>query len=448
MSLINQVLKDIDSRERIGSEPGEDALNSRGGRAAIRSRAAERTYNTKILLLAMTGSFVLALLLSVLMVSIWENNKYKKTMHQPVIAQAVKQHSNAGAISALQKFSTLNGIKVEHGVDQVGLFFDMDQVPLVRVDMDVTHQNLNITLLNTKAEKKLENLDIPGLGHFTVQSQQVDQNLKLNLQLPFQAKLAKIEPQEYGISRGVHISLLHIQPIVGGRQAYPSVNNSSADLSQPLIRPAVNGQPALSQSKIDIRPISSIGNYKGHLTNAYEQAINLVNHGRVGEATARLRKEIVSFSADPKLVVTLVKLLIKQSKFEDAVMITTSSLANYPHHPELLKLRAQVEFMQNKIEQALSTLTSSTPSMLRYPDYYALMASIYLKTGEPMLAATIYRKLVEIQPSKAIWWVGMGVSMQALEQNNVASEAYKRALSLNNLEDKLRIFTVRQLSRL
>jgi MSHA biogenesis protein MshN len=51
-------------------------------------------------------------------------------------------------------------------------------------------------------------------------------------------------------------------------------------------------------------------------------------------------------------------------------------------------------------------------------------------------------------PNNGIWLMGMGISLQALQHNDDARAAYRRALSTNSLNPQLQAFVQNKLKEL
>jgi hypothetical protein len=45
-----------------------------------------------------------------------------------------------------------------------------------------------------------------------------------------------------------------------------------------------------------------------------------------------------------------------------------------------------------------------------------------------------------------IWWLGLGISLEALDQSNAAREAYSHALSCEDLSPQIRAYITQKLS--
>jgi MSHA biogenesis protein MshN len=66
-------------------------------------------------------------------------------------------------------------------------------------------------------------------------------------------------------------------------------------------------------------------------------------------------------------------------------------------------------------------------------EYYALLAALLQETGQFAAAAQAYAGLLKLRPETAIWWFGLGVSMDQTGDFDQARNAYRKALALPGL---------------
>jgi Flp pilus assembly protein TadD len=60
-------------------------------------------------------------------------------------------------------------------------------------------------------------------------------------------------------------------------------------------------------------------------------------------------------------------------------------------------------------------------------DHHLLLALAHRQAGDHAAAAEVYRRLSEVAPGRARVWLGLGVSLEALERFDEATTAYRRA---------------------
>ena len=108
------------------------------------------------------------------------------------------------------------------------------------------------------------------------------------------------------------------------------------------------------------------------------------------------------------------------------------SLVIFPHHSSLLQARAQLYLQAKNTTAALQLLTRiTTPT--QNESYLALLAAAHQQNKTFGQASTYYQTLVKLRPDKAEYWLGLGITQDALDQQQEAYNAYQQALKLNTL---------------
>jgi MSHA biogenesis protein MshN len=76
------------------------------------------------------------------------------------------------------------------------------------------------------------------------------------------------------------------------------------------------------------------------------------------------------------------------------------------------------------------------------------MAGILQRANRHKEAADQYQAAVRLQPGNAVWWMGMGISLQADKRNAEAKIAFQRARDSGRLAPELQAFVERRLQQL
>jgi len=172
----------------------------------------------------------------------------------------------------------------------------------------------------------------------------------------------------------------------------------------------------------------------------YQQALSLISEDHIDDAIktlAHVIKEMPNYVAARR---TLVVLLMKQDDMMRAEDYLINGLKITPDSIDLIELYARVLTTEGRNHKALSVLQSISPAIDENPDYYALMATIQQRLGNFRIAIQLYKELIELEPTNAIWWVGLGTACENADLTNAAQDAYKRALSIGNLTPSLQAY--------
>lgn len=138
---------------------------------------------------------------------------------------------------------------------------------------------------------------------------------------------------------------------------------------------------------------------------------------------------------------TLAKLLIRQGEVERALQAAELGLQIAPSHPGYKKVKARILLNQSDVTGALAVLSASPPTLSNDPEYHSLLATAQLAGGEYNEAIQSYRELLRLNDpriDKAPLWYGLGSAQQRIGNAAEARQAYQQALQQPELSPNLR----------
>jgi MSHA biogenesis protein MshN len=180
--------------------------------------------------------------------------------------------------------------------------------------------------------------------------------------------------------------------------------------------------------------------------NAYRRALGALEDGRVTEAIATLQ---AGLRANPKHEAarqTLVSLLIEAKRPEEAMRQLQAALTLDPRQPALAMLLARLQLERGGA--ALATLHRSLPYAAGNAEYHAFMAGVLQREGRQREAAEHYGRALTTAPQNGVWWMGLGMSLQAEKRDAEAVDAFERARASGALTSELQAFVERRLKQL
>lgn len=180
-------------------------------------------------------------------------------------------------------------------------------------------------------------------------------------------------------------------------------------------------------------------------TNLFAKASGLLKSGQSSEAVKVLYKVISLDSGHNRARELLASLLFQNQEYAEATDVLEAGIAQDSGHIPFKLLLARVHMEQGRDTDAILVLESQKPLARDYSDYYALAAALYQRTGRHADAARVYRGLVEVFPGRAVWWMGLGISLQSLNKSEAALAAYKRASRAQGLQPELRDFVQKRI---
>lgn len=136
----------------------------------------------------------------------------------------------------------------------------------------------------------------------------------------------------------------------------------------------------------------------------------------------------------------LIALYADAANDKQALSLLKAGLRIHPGNAHFAQLNAQILLQQHKPEAALALLAKHPPQLNQNPEYFAVMAAAYQQLEQFDLAAALYESLVHVQPGNGVYWMGLGLSLEQMNQNNAAGSAYQKAAQTGSLDGQLLSF--------
>lgn len=178
------------------------------------------------------------------------------------------------------------------------------------------------------------------------------------------------------------------------------------------------------------------------------EALRLARRGELDQAEDKLTKAL---SLEPEHVAArgaLAGLMIQNGQLPQAAALLDHGLDLKPGSATLIELRARVYVMQGDNQRARTLLEENAPKVSQDPEYHAMLAAVYQRLGDYDKAGAVYQALVNEKPQNGVWWLGLGLSMEATGKVEEARQAYQKAQVSRVLSPKLRQFVKQKLSSL
>ena len=210
------------------------------------------------------------------------------------------------------------------------------------------------------------------------------------------------------------------------------------------VQAAEAGDPAES-GKIDRR---SSATARDRAEDEFRRGAILVNQGRLAEGMESLRGALEIDPRHEAARQTLVALLLEARRVDEAVPVLQQGLALNAQNSEFAMLLARIMVERNDVPGALSLLQKHAAPQDRSPEFHAFAAALYQRLDRHAEAIERYQAALRLAPSPGIWWLGLGISHQAVRQPKEALEAFTRARSAGNLSPGLLDFVDQRLRQL
>jgi MSHA biogenesis protein MshN len=180
--------------------------------------------------------------------------------------------------------------------------------------------------------------------------------------------------------------------------------------------------------------------------NTYRRALVALQEGRVNAALADLERALDIDPRNEAARQTYISLLLENRRSDDAVRQLRLALGIDPRQPGLAMVLARLQL--EKGGPALDTLMKTLPYAGGSAEYQAFLAGVLQREQRHTEAADHYREALKLSPQNGVWWMGLGISLQADQHLPEAREAFKRARATAGLTPELQAFIDRKLEQL
>jgi len=415
MSLLNDMLRDL-SHQQTTVETAAAA-----NQAALDFNAQEQRelfYNTsaaKPLPRTLVPSLVVFVLVLVIL-ALWKLNFFTQlntdtTTTEPVADQAIVQPT------LVKQIESTNATEATQSTQQV--ITAAEQIP-ESVDSHLIAPELGERI--AALESAITNLSVVVAN---ANNQPVNQSISID------------EASNKNV-----VSVQQAEPIV---QSISTETPESVSIQEPFAPAAAE---AASESLADEREqqLSIAPNVKWKDQQQAQQANQLVAQGQVDIAIEKLQSFIVTAEQPRESVKTLLDIFAVQEN--TSAMQTSLAQANYLSGIEQAFYAAKIASIQQQDAQAIQLLEAHLGEAERDENYRALLAGLYQRTGMNLEAANHYRRLLSVFGDKPAYWLGFALAQDALNQPQVAAQAYQRVNQYADLQPQVRTYVQQRIAAL
>jgi MSHA biogenesis protein MshN len=210
-----------------------------------------------------------------------------------------------------------------------------------------------------------------------------------------------------------------------------------AAASAPAARPVGRSAEVVARQELTPKQMSE---------NTYRRALASLQEGRVSTALADLDRALEIDPRNEAARQTYVSLLLENRRPDDAIRQLRLGLGIDPRQPGLAMVLARLQLERGG--PALQTLMTTLPYAAASADYQAFLAGVLQREQRHAEAAQYYQAALKLAPFNGVWWMGLGISLQADHHVAEAREAFTRARTGNGMTPELLAFVERRLEQL
>ncbi len=172
----------------------------------------------------------------------------------------------------------------------------------------------------------------------------------------------------------------------------------------------------------------------------YRRGVEAMHGGRAAQAEQLLREALSVSAVHEAARQTLLGLLVEQRRNADAESLLVEGQRQNPAQLGFAMALARLQVERADVDSALDTLQRSVGAGRDRPEFLAFQASLLARAGRQREAAQQYQAALRLSPQTGLWWMGLGVSLEADRRPGEAAEAFQRARDSNSLNAELTAF--------
>jgi MSHA biogenesis protein MshN len=181
---------------------------------------------------------------------------------------------------------------------------------------------------------------------------------------------------------------------------------------------------------------------------AFRRGVTQLQEGRATAAELEFRDALKQDPSHIAALQALLGLLLDSGRNNEAEQLLHKTLELNPRQPRHAMVLARLEVERGELTGAINTMVGALPYVQSDPDFYAFLAALLQREGRHREAVDYYRAALRGVPGNGVWMMGLGISLRAANQSAEARDAFQRAIESKQLAPDLREFVERQLREL
>lgn len=204
--------------------------------------------------------------------------------------------------------------------------------------------------------------------------------------------------------------------------------------------------PPVAQARVEKR---DRGRSPAQLAEAeFRRGASLINQGRISEAEEALLGALQSDPAHASARQALVALLLERRRTEDARRALQEGLAIDPRQTQFASVLARILIERRNFEAALEVLAPALEGAPGDAELHALRGAALQRLTRHKEAAQAYEASARLAPHVGATWLGLAISLEALERRPEAAATYRRAIASGSLGPEVKDYAEQRVRQL
>ena len=419
MSVINQMLKDLDNRQmQSRSTPFLHAVPAGNTPLRTQNSIREKIYWGIILVCSALLVFFLWQYYDIdVHFPVAKQEQVTSALSDPSFRRALEHHPAAVQVTGADWTIERSG--------RLGLLLQLSAHPaedVVRKQQDSGETEFILPAVMLSTTLPVLNLKTTPLESYRVS--QRDGNLVLSL-LPTTPDTQIDGRLQLSDSDGKASWLLTVTPAV----KKPVAGTASPEIIRKPVVPknTSTGNTVVKQSDKPVRTVRA----------SYERALRYLQINRVDQAVNELQKVLGDNQRDHAARELLANLYLQSGRSSEAGQLLQQGITLDPGYLPFTRMYADSLVAANELEQAATVLRQAEMYAQRDADFHAMQAAVAQRLAQHAAAVSYYMKALETKPDNGAWWMGMAISLETLNKKEAAAGAYATAVEQGGLNREL-----------
>ena len=178
----------------------------------------------------------------------------------------------------------------------------------------------------------------------------------------------------------------------------------------------------------------------------YRKGVSLIRSGQEQDGESALKTALAIYPAHIESRETLSVVLLQNHRFEQAKHILSEGIDIAPSYAPFASRLARLYVEQGDEARALHLLEHNLAQVTPDATYLGMLGTLYQRAEKQPEARDAFRQAISLQPDEGRWWMGLGISSEALRDWSAAREAYQRCLMSTHTEPRVRQYAEQRLS--
>lgn len=223
---------------------------------------------------------------------------------------------------------------------------------------------------------------------------------------------------------------------------------SSQKVEKPAPKTAIVAavKPAVGRPEIDKQVRQPTAQQQAE--SDYGKAMALLHQGKRQEARETFEAALRYDPAHLAARQALFGLLVEAGDHVAAERVLQEALRLSPGQTGFTMALARLQVDRGNNQAAIDTLQKGIAYAQANADYHAFLAALLQRQQRHDEAVAQFQAALGLKPQAGVWLMGLGMSLQALNRNAEAGEAFRRARSSGVLNPELQAFVDQRLQQL